>query len=89
MSLNLQTKKEIISFLKDNLDIFIWSHEDMLDILADIIYHRLNVDPKKKAIQQRKRVFAPKWNKAIMDEVSKLLAANFIREVYYPTWLAM
>ena len=23
-----------------------------------------------------------------MDEVSKLLAANFIREVYYPEWLA-
>ena len=23
-----------------------------------------------------------------MDEVDKLLAANFIREVYYPEWLA-
>jgi len=23
-----------------------------------------------------------------MDEVNKLLAANFIREVYYPEWLA-
>ena len=50
MSLNLQMKKEIISFLKDNLDIFIWSHEDMPGIPVDIIYHRLNVDPEKKAI---------------------------------------
>ena len=24
----------------------------------------------------------------IMDKVNKLLAANFIREVYYPEWLA-
>ena len=23
-----------------------------------------------------------------LDEVNKLLAANFIREVYYPDWLA-
>ena len=27
-------------------------------------------------------------DKAIMVEVNKLLAANFIREVYYPEWLA-
>ena len=50
-NLNLQTKKEIISFLKDNLDVFSWSHEDMPGIPADIIQHRLNVDPKKKPVQ--------------------------------------
>ena len=36
-NLDLQTKKDIISFLKDNLDIFAWSHEDMPGILANII----------------------------------------------------
>ena len=49
-SLNLQTKKEIISFLKDNLDVFTWSHEDMPGIPANIIQHYLNVDPEKKPI---------------------------------------
>ena len=34
------------------------------------------------------RVFAPKRNKVVMDEMDKLLAANFIREVYYTEWLA-
>ena len=48
--LNLQTKKEIISFLKDNLDVFTWSHEDMPGIPANIIQHYLNVDPEKKPI---------------------------------------
>ncbi|XP_075670088.1 uncharacterized protein LOC142639836 [Castanea sativa] len=42
----------------------------------------------KKPVQQRRRVFALERNKAIMDEVNKLLAAKFIREVYYPEWLA-
>ena len=58
-SLNLQKKKEIISFLKDNLDVFAWSHEAMLGILVNIIQHHLNVDPEKKLVQQRRRVFAP------------------------------
>jgi len=87
-NLSPKTKEGIINFLKDNLDVFAWSHEDMPGILASIIQHRLNVDPEKKPIQQRKRVFALERNKAIMDEVNKLLATNFIREVYYLEWLA-
>ena len=27
-------------------------------------------------------------NKAVTEEVEKLLEANFIREVFYPVWLA-
>ena len=33
-------------------------------------------------------MFAPKRDNAIKDEVQKLMAAKFIREVYYPDWLA-
>ena len=50
MSLNLQMEEEIISFLKDNLDVFAWSHEDMPRIPANIIQLHLNVDPKKKLV---------------------------------------
>ena len=60
----------------------------MPGIPANVIQHRLNVDLEKKLVQQRRRFFAPERNKAVMDEVNKLLAANFIREVYYPEWLA-
>ena len=60
----------------------------MPSTFEDIIQHQLNVNPKRKQVQQRRRVFSPEQNKAIMDKVDKLLAANFIREVYYPNWLA-
>ena len=33
-------------------------------------------------------MFAPERDSAIKDEVHKLMAAKFIREVYYPDWLA-
>ena len=81
-------KGEIGKFLKENLVVFVWRHEDMPGISNDIIQHRLNVNLERKPVQQRRRVFAPKQNKAIMDEVPKLLVANFIRKVYYPDWLA-
>ena len=88
MNLSPKTKQRIINFLRDNLDVFTWSHEDIPGILTSLIQHRLNVDPKKKPIQQRRRVFAPERNKVVMDEVNKLLAANFIQKVHYPEWLA-
>ena len=34
------------------------------------------------------RIFAPKHNKAVTEEVKKLLEVDFIREVFYPDWLA-
>ena len=87
-NLDPTTKKGIVEFLKKNLDVFVWSHEDTLDILEDVIQHRLNVDLEKKPVQQRRRIFALERSKAIMDEVDKLLVAKFIREVYYLEWLA-
>ena len=33
-------------------------------------------------------MFAPEKDNAIKDEVQKLIAAKFIREVYYPDWIA-
>ena len=53
-----------------------------------IIVHRLNVSPLSPSIRQRKRVFAQERDKAIAEEVQKLLVADFIREVYYLDWLA-
>nr|XP_023873994.1 uncharacterized protein LOC111986560 [Quercus suber] len=50
-NLSPKTKELIIRFLKNNLNVFAWSHEDMPGIPADIIEHRLNVDPKKKPVQ--------------------------------------
>ena len=35
--LEYQMKKELIQFLKENLDIFAWSHENMLRIVAEVI----------------------------------------------------
>ena len=60
----------------------------MPGIDPSVIVHRLNVNPAFSRIRQKKRVFAQERDKAIAEEVRKLLEAGFIREVYYPDWLA-
>ena len=39
-------------------------------------------------MQQQWRIFALECNKVIAEEVEKLLKVGFIREVFYPEWLA-
>ena len=53
-----------------------------------VMVHRLNVSPSFPPIRQKKRVFAPEQDLAVAEEVRKLQEASFIREVYYPEWLA-
>ena len=81
-------RQALASFLKMNQDVFAWSHNDMPGIDPSVIVHRLNVNPASSPIRQKKLVFAPEQDKAIAEEVRKLLEVGFIREVYYPDWLA-
>ena len=46
------------------------------------------ITPSLKPVKQRRRSFAPERQKAIKEEVGKLLQAGAIREVEYPEWLA-
>ena len=86
-TLSPKMRSRLVQFLKENLNVFIWSHEDMPGISPRVIEHKLNVNPKKKPIQQKQRAFTPERNQTITNEVNKLLTAGFIREVYYPEWL--
>ena len=48
----------------------------------------MNVNGKAKPIKQKLRRFARDKKEAIRVEVTWLLAAGFIKEVYHPEWLA-
>ena len=41
----------LTTFLKENQDVFAWSHEDMLGIDPSIIVHRFNVSPSFSLVQ--------------------------------------
>ena len=71
-------RQALAVFLKMNQDVFVWNHEDMPGIDPSVVVHRLNVNSASSPIRQKKRVFAQERDKAIVEEVRKLLEADFI-----------
>ena len=51
-------RQALIAFLRENQDVFAWSHEDMPEINPSVIVHKLNVSSSFPPICQKKRVFA-------------------------------
>ena len=88
ISMEEKKKQDLIQFLRKIIDVFEWSHEDILGIDPSVITHRLNVYPSSKPVRQKKRVFTPEQDNTIKEEVQKLTTIEFIRKVYYSDWLA-
>ena len=47
-------RQALTTFLKDNQDVFTWSHEDIPGIDPSIIVHKLNVSPSFPQVRQKK-----------------------------------
>jgi hypothetical protein len=78
----------LVSFLQANRYIFAWKPADMPGVPRNLIKHSLNVDPKATPKRQHLCSFADDQPDAIKKELAKLLATDFIREVFHPEWLA-
>ena len=50
MTLSPEMRSMLVQFLKENLDVFAQSHEDMPGISPRVIEHKLNVNPEKKPV---------------------------------------
>ena len=60
----------------------------MLGVPTELAEHRLRVDSKVKPVKEHLRRSTVQKRKAIGEEVARLLAAEFIREIYHSEWLA-
>ena len=60
----------------------------MLGIPREVAEHSLGIQPNSKPVKQRMRRFDELKRRAIGEELHKLLAAGFIKEVFHPEWLA-
>ena len=78
----------LISFFRRNVKVFAWKPVDMLGVPRELIKHSLNVSPIAKPIKKKLQRFTQDKKKAIKAEITWLLAAGFIKEVYHPEWLA-
>ena len=60
----------------------------MPDILREVAEQALKIRPGSRPIKQRLRRFDKENRRAIDEVITKLLVAEFIKEVYHPEWLA-
>ncbi|GJW41991.1 hypothetical protein Tco_0070790, partial [Tanacetum coccineum] len=76
-------RKALCDLLRCSLDVFAWKLADMTGVPRHIAEHRLNVREGCLPIRQKKRSQAPERNKAIQEEVEKLVDTGIIKEVHY------
>ena len=60
----------------------------MLGILREVTEQALKIYPGSKLVKQHLHRFNEGKRRTIDKEITKLLAAGFITEVYHPEWLA-
>ena len=72
-------RQDLANFLRMNQDVFTWSHEDMPGIDPSVIVHKITVNPDSSPVRQKKLVFAQERDKAVAEELRKLLEAEIGR----------
>ena len=60
----------------------------MPGVPRELAEHKLRVDPKARPVKESLRRFSSEKRKAIGQEIARLLAAGFIREIFHSEWLA-
>nr|GEY18458.1 reverse transcriptase domain-containing protein [Tanacetum cinerariifolium] len=81
-------RKELCAQLRRNLDIFAWKPADMTGFTRPIAEHGLNIREGCPPVRQKKRGQAPERNKAIYEEVEKLVDVGIMKEIHYHGWLS-
>jgi hypothetical protein len=86
--LTSQEEEKLISCLSRYKDVFAWSALDLVGVSRTVIEHSLGIDPSVRLKKQRLRKMSDEKTEATKAEVHRLLEANFIEPVAYPTWLS-
>nr|GEY50562.1 reverse transcriptase domain-containing protein [Tanacetum cinerariifolium] len=87
-TLTEEGRKELCGLLRRHLDVFAWKPTNMTGVPQHIAEHRLNVRKGCLPIRQKKRGQVPERNKAISEEIKKLVEADIMKEVHYHSWLS-
>ncbi|XP_064947540.1 uncharacterized protein LOC103974979 [Musa acuminata AAA Group] len=83
-----QEREQLIGLLQENADVFAWSPSDMTGVDPEVALHHLSISSDARPIKQKLRRQAPERQIAVLEEVTRLLKAGFIKEAEYPQWLS-
>ncbi|XP_059315447.1 uncharacterized protein LOC132066075 [Lycium ferocissimum] len=69
-------REELINLLRQYIDVFAWSYDDMSGLSTDIVSHKLPIDPSCPPVKQKKRNIKPDLSLKVKEEVSKQFDAK-------------
>ena len=78
----------LVNFLCANTEVFAWSPSDMSGIPREVVEHSLDIRANSRPVRQHLRRFDEEKRRVNREEVHKLLAVGFIKEVFHSEWLA-
>ncbi len=84
-NLSLVDREELITLLIEFREVFAWSVYEVHGVSPDLACHSLNISSEAKPVSQKRRKLAFKRDEIVAKEVDRLLEANAIWPVQYPT----
>ncbi|XP_070039608.1 uncharacterized protein [Nicotiana tomentosiformis] len=79
-----EQKEEMVELLRQYINVFACSYDDMPRLSTDIVSHRFPTDPARPPVKQKPRKFNPDLSLTIKEEVTKQIVANVVRVTNYP-----
>ncbi|GAU50278.1 hypothetical protein TSUD_409140 [Trifolium subterraneum] len=86
--LEASVKERVIVLLREYVDIFAWSYQDMPGLDLVIVEHHLPLKSECPPVKQKLRRTHPDMALKIKEEVQKQIDAGFLITSEYPQWLA-
>ena len=87
-SLSPMERQKMEELLREYVDVFAWSYQDMPGLNSEIVEHQLPLKSECKPIQQKLRRMKPDMLLKIREEVKKQFDAGFLKVARYPEWVA-
>ncbi|CAA0814772.1 Unknown protein, partial [Striga hermonthica] len=78
----------LIALLKEFVDVFAFSADDLTGIDPGVAEHSLNIDPTVRPVKQKRRHFGVELDVVIEAEAEKLLKAGHVQPIQFPEWLS-
>ncbi|XP_075097901.1 uncharacterized protein LOC142175221 [Nicotiana tabacum] len=89
VSIHLETeqREKLVELLRQYINVFAWSYNDIPGLNTDIVLHLLLTNPTRPPVKQKPKKFNPDLSLRIKEEVTKQIEENVVRVTNYPSWL--
>ena len=86
--LNPSQREQLVNLLRNHLDAFAWSYEDMKIIPPETCRHHIYIQDGARPVRQPQRRMNPTLRDVVKEELQKLLDVDFIYPISDSQWVS-